>query len=195
METRKELNLKPAIITGAILFFVLILGFWFAGNYNSLVSSSNAVDNSWSKVETQYQRRLDLIDNVVASVKGSQVQEQKVFGDIAAARTQYGAAKTTDQKVAAASAMETSIAVIPRLQEAYPELKSNEQVSKLIAELAGTENSVATARNTYNDTVTNYNVNVTRFPKSIFAGLFHYEKRQLFKADAAASKAPKVNLQ
>lgn len=183
---------KPAIITAIVLGVILFLGLWFAGNYNSLVSASNGVDNAWSKVETQYQRRLDLIDNIVASVKGSQLQEQKVFGDIAKARTQYNQATSAEGKAEAASSIETNVALIPRLQEAYPELKSNEQVSKLIGELAGTENGILDVRNRYNDAVTNYNTNITRFPKSIFASMFDYDKRSLFKADSAASKAPTV---
>jgi LemA protein len=184
---------KPAIVTAVILGAFLFFGLWFAGNYNSLVVASNGVDNSWSKVETQYQRRLDLIDNVVASVKGSQLQEQKVFGDIAKARTQYNQANSAEGKAEAANSIETNVALIPRLQEAYPELKSNEQVTKLIAELAGTENGILDVRNRYNDAVTNYNNNITRFPKNIFAGLFNYDKRTLFKSDVAASKAPTVN--
>lgn len=184
---------KPAIVTATVFGTLAIIGLWLVGNYNSLVSASTGVDNTWAKVETSYQRRLDLIDNVVASVKGSQVQEQKVFGDIAKARSAYNSANTTDQKAAAASAMETNIALIPRLQEAYPELKSNEQVSKLIGELSGTENGIQEVRNRYNDAVTNYNTNIRRFPKSIFANLFGFDKRNLFKADEGASKAPKVS--
>lgn len=184
---------RPAIVTAVILGVLLFFGLWVSGNYNSLVTASNGVDNTWAKVETQYQRRLDLIDNVVASVKGSQLQEQKVFGDIAKARTQYNQANTAEGKAEAANSIETNVALIPRLQEAYPELKSNEQVSKLIAELAGTENGILDVRNRYNDAVTNYNTNITRFPKNIFAGLFNYDKRTLFKSDVAASKAPVVN--
>lgn len=184
---------KAAITTGAVLLIALMVFGWIAGNYNSLVVARSSVDNSWAKVETQYQRRLDLIDNVVSSVKGSQGQEQKVFGQIADARKQYSNASTTDEKAAAASQVETTIAMLPKLQEQYPELKSNEQVSKLIAELQGTENGIAAKRDTYNDTVTNYNNNISQFPKVMFAGLFHFEKAKLFKADVAASKAPKVD--
>ena len=186
---------KPAIVTGIILGSILVIGLWVGGNYNSLVTSKNAVDNSWSKVETQYQRRFDLIDNLVASTKGAQVQEQKVFLGIAEARTAYAKASTTNDKVAAAQQIDTQIALIPRLQEAYPELKSNQQVQSLMNELTGTENNIASARNDFNDTATNYNNNITRFPKSLFAGAFNFEKQSLFKADVGASKAVKVNLQ
>lgn len=186
---------KQARITGIVLVIILFVGLWIGGNYNSLTVSRNEVDNSWAKIETQYQRRLDLIDNVVASVKGAQGQEQKVFGDIAKARSAYNNAGNTSDKAAAASQLETNIAVIPKLQEAYPELKSNEQVTKLIDEVRGTEGQIATARDRYNDTATNYNNNISRFPKNIFANSFGFKKQSLFKADTAAAKAPKVNLQ
>ena len=185
---------KPAITTGIVLGVLLLLGLWLGANYNSLVSSKNSVDNSWAKVETDYQRRLDLIDNYVAVAKSSQVQEQKVFGDIAKARQQYNTAQTTSDKAQAASNIE-SINIVPRLQEAYPELKSNATLQNLATEIAGTENSIRDRRNTFNDTATNYNNNVSRFPKNIFAGIFGFHKTALFKAEAGASKAPRINLQ
>lgn len=185
---------KPAIFTGVLLMVVLILGILVASNYNNLVTSKNAVDNAWAKVETQYQRRLDLIDNLVASTKGAQTQEQKVFLGIADARTAYAKASTTNDKVAAAQQIDTQVALIPRLQEAYPDLKSNQQVQSLMNELTNTENNIASARNTFNDTANNYNNNITRFPKSIFAGWFNFDKQKLFKSDTGASSAPKVSL-
>lgn len=190
-EKRMKLS-KSAIVTGAVLFFIFFMGGWLAGNYNSLVAANEDVDNSWSKVETQYQRRFDLIGNVVESVKGSQLQEQKVFGDIANARKQYQSATSTDEKAQAASNIETNVALIPRLQEAYPELKSNQNVQMLMKELAGTEGQVATTRDKFNDTVTNYNKNVQRFPKNVFASLFGFKERAQFKAAQGADKAPQV---
>jgi LemA protein len=184
---------RSAIITAIALGILAFLGLWFAGNYNSLVSSRNAVDNSWAKVETQYQKRLDTIDNLATAVKSAQGQEAKVFGDIAKARQAYNSAGTTNQKAAAASQIE-SINIVPRLQEAYPELKSNAQVQSLMDQLMATEKDIAGVRNDYNDTVTNYNNNVSRFPKSIFAGIFGFQKAQLFKAEAGASKGVKLNL-
>lgn len=184
---------KPAITTGVALLAMFMLVGLFIGNYNSLVVARSTVDNSWAKVETQYQRRLDLVDNIVQSVKGSQGQEQKVFGQIADARKQYSNASTTDEKAAAASKVETTIAMLPRLQEQYPELKSNEQVSKLITELQGTENTIAAKRDAYNDTVTAYNNKIGVLPGAAFANLFNFHKASQFKADAAAATAPKVD--
>lgn len=183
---------KQAKVTAIVLGVLLFIGVWFGANYNSLVTSKNSVDNSWAKVETDYQRRLDLIDNYVSVAKGAQKQEVAVFGEIAKARQQYNSATTTDQKAQAASNIE-SINIVPRLQEAYPELKSNQTLNNLATEIAGTENSIRDRRNTFNDTATNYNNNVSRFPKNIFAGIFGYDKTALFKADAEARHAPKVN--
>lgn len=185
---------KPAIVSGVMLIFALMVSVWFMGNYNSLVGAREDVDNSWARVETQYQRRFDLIGNLVESVKGAQGQEQEVFGRIAEARKQYQNATTSDEKARAASAMETNIAVIPRLQEAYPELRSNETVKALMTELQSTENSVAAVRDKYNDTVTNYNKNIQSFPKNVFANIFGFDERQQFKATSGAEKVPTVKL-
>lgn len=184
---------KTALGFGICAGIVLLMGMWFAGNYNSLIASRNEVDKSWATVETQYQRRMDLIDNLVASVKGAQGQEAKVFIAIADARKQYASATTPDGKAKAADAVETNIALIPRLQEAYPELRSNEQVTKLMDQLTGTENGIQNARDGYNLTANNYNTNIERFPKNLFARTFGFTSRTLFKSDSGAEKAPKVN--
>jgi LemA protein len=183
---------RAAINTLVGLLIVFVLGLWLVGNYNSLVQARNDTTKSWSKVETQYQRRFDLVGNLVESVKGAQGQEAKVFGDIAAARTGYANASNPSDKAKAASAMETNIALIPRLQEAYPELKSNALVASLMTQLTGTEDGILGVRNTYNDTATNYNTNIESFPKSVFASVFGFKEFALFKADTAAAKAPAV---
>lgn len=185
---------KPAKVTGIVIGVLLVVVLWFAGNYNSLVSARNSVDNSKAKIDTQLERRYELIDNIVGSVEGSQAQESDVFGKIADARKIGGSSKDAGTQASANATIDTQIALLPRLQEAYPELKSNDQVSKLITELQGTAGQVATARDTYNDTVTNYNTNITRFPKSLFAGAFGFQKKELFKASAAAQTNPKVNI-
>ena len=182
----------PAIITGIVLGTVMLVFLWFTGNYNSLVGAKNQTDQSWSQVETQYQRRLDLVGNLVASTKGAQGQEREVFGKIAEARTQYNNATTSSDKAAAASSVETNVALIPRLQEAYPELKSNQQVQSLMNQLTGTEDGILAARDNYNKVATNYNTNIERFPKNVFANIFGFKPFALFKAKAAAANAPEV---
>ncbi len=184
---------KLAIGFGICAGSLLLIGLWFSGNYNSLVVSRNQVDKAWATVETQYQRRMDLIDNLVASVKGSQGQEKAVFIAIAEARKQYASATTPDGKATAANALETNIALIPRLQEAYPELRSNDQVTRLINQLTSTEDGIQGARDGYNLVANNYNTNIQRFPKNMFAHTFGFTARTLFKSDSGAEKAPKVN--
>ncbi len=185
---------KPAIVTGIIIAFVAILGLWLAGNYNSLVVANNSVNNSKAKIDTQLERRYELIDNIVESVKGSQAQESDVFGQIAAARKIGGSATSESAEAAANNTIDTQIALLPRLQESYPELRSNEQVTRLITELQGTAGQVATARDTYNDTVTNYNNNIASFPKNVFANIFGFKSAELFKVSDEAKSNPKVDL-
>lgn len=185
---------KVAIIVGSILGVLLLMGMWVMGNYNSLVSSRNQVEKSWSMVETTYQRRLDLIGNLVEFAKGAQGQELAVYGKIADARKIYdNPSSTSDQKAAAASTIETNVvALIPRLQEAYPDLKSNQQVQDGMNQLKSTEDGVQKARDAYNNVATNYNTSIERFPKNIFASSFGFTKKSLFKSDAEAAKATKV---
>lgn len=184
---------RTAITAGIVLTVMLFVGLWVGGNYNSLVSARNQVDKNWSNVETNYQRRFDLIGNLAESVKGSQAQESKVFKDIADARRNYTASGATpDQKAEAASQLETNVAIVPRLQEAYPDLKSNERMQQLMTELTKTEDGVLSARQKYNDTVNNYNTGIQRFPKNIFAGVFNFDPKPLFKADEGAAKAPQI---
>ena len=183
---------KTTLSSIVFLVFIFVTGLWLMGNYNSLVGSKTQVEKSWALVETQYQRRLDLIDNLVESVKGSQKQEITVFGDIAKARSAYNSASNQNDKAAAASQIETNIALIPRLQEAYPELKSNENIKTLMNDLRGTEDGIAKARDTFNTTASNYNGNVQKFPKNIFAKMFGFNKVTLFKAETGAEKGAKV---
>lgn len=181
-----------SIVVGSLLGIIVFVGLWFAGNYNSLVTARNQVDNAWASVETQYQRRMDLIDNLVQSVKGQQKQEVEVFGKIAESRQRVASAGTIDEKVQATNDLETNIALLPRLQEAYPELKTNELMNKLMTELAGTENTISVKRDEFNKTATNYNTNVTRFPKNMFASTFGFDKVSLFKSQSGAEQGAKV---
>lgn len=184
---------KSAIWTGAVLGFLLIVGLMFAGNYNSMVASRNKTTQSWGTVETAYQRRFDLIGNLVSSVKGAQGQEQAVFGKIADARAAYASASNPSDKAKAASQIETNVALVPRLQEAYPDLKSNQQVTQLMNQLTGTEDGIMSARNAYNDQATKFNTSIERFPSNVFAGLYGFKEFTLFKADPGAATAPKVD--
>lgn len=186
---------KPAIVTLVVLAVVGILLLVSVGNYNDLVRSRNQVSNNRAQIDTEYTRRYDLIDNIVQSVQGSQAQESDVFGKIAEARKIGGSGNASAQtEEQANNTIDTQIALLPRLQEAYPELKSNDQVSKLIAELQGTNNTIRDKKNAYNTTVTNYNTNITSFPKNIFAGIFNFDKEKLLEATTQERVNPKVEL-
>lgn len=182
---------KFLLILGAI-FIIGAMG--LVNFYNSLVAKTQAVDNQWAQVETQYQRRFDLIPNLVKSVEGMMAQEQEVFGQIAEARTRYSGAQTTDEKVKAAAQVESALGRLLVVMENYPELRSAENVSQLMDELAGTENRVAVERRRYNDLVRDYNTTVKRFPAKLIAGIFGFNERSFFEAAAGAEKAPEVNI-
>lgn len=181
---------KTAIKTAVALGLIAILAFWSIGNYNSLIKADNQVEQSWGSVETQYQRRLDLIDNLVEIVKGAQIQEKSVFGQLAEARSKY--AGGSNDKVEATGQVESALSRLLVITENYPELKSNQNVQALQSELAKTEDGISHARDGYNKAATNYNNNVRSFPKNLFSGWFGFKTRTLFKSDQGANKAPKI---
>ena len=183
-------KLLPLWITlGVLALIALVIG----SSYNGLVRSSNEVDAQWKQVGVQYQRRLDLIPNLVATAKGAQIQEQKVFSDIAAARANYAGARTQENQVQAANQLEGSLARLLVITENYPDLKSNENLLRVQDELAGTENRVAVERRRYNDVVKSFNTSTQLFPRSIVASLFNFHAKPYFEAAAGADQAPKVD--
>ena len=182
---------KGYIALIAVVVLLVIYGF---SAYNGLVKQNEQADAQWAQVETQYQRRLDLIPNLVNSVKGLMTQEQTVFTAIADARTHYGAATTPDQKAAAASQVESSLGRLLVVMENYPQLQSSAAVQNLMAQLEGTENRVSVERKRFNDVIQIYNTNIKRFPKNVFAGMFGFHARNYFQAAQGAEVAPTVNL-
>ncbi|MCL9972161.1 MAG: LemA family protein [Candidatus Pacebacteria bacterium] len=178
------------VVVGVVLLGALYLG----GTYNGLVAMSEGVDAQWAQVESQYQRRFDLIPNLVESVKGIMEQEQEVFTAIADARTRYAGAATPDAKAAAVGELESAFARLLVVVENYPQLRSVESVNALIAELAGTENRISVERMRYNEAVRDYNVSVKTFPRTLVASWFGFGPRTLFESVEGASQAPEVNL-
>lgn len=181
--------LTPLNIIGVLVIVVL---FSLMGYYNSFVTQSNAIDGQWKQVEVQYQRRFDLIPNLVESVKGLMQQEQKIFGDIAAARANYAGAKTPEQRVQAANQVESSLGRLLAIFENYPQIKSDQAVLKLMDELAGTENRVAIERRRYNELVQAYNTSIATFPGKLFAGIFGFSQKPYFNATTGSENAPSV---
>lgn len=166
----------------------------FFGAYNNLVTKATAIDGQWAQVETQYQRRYDLIPNLVASTKGFLEQEKTIFTEIAEARTRYDSAKTVDEKAAGASQVDSALARLLVIIENYPTLKSNETVARLMDELAGTENRVSVERRRFNELVQDYNLTIKRIPTNILAGLMGFKDRAYFESVTGAEVAPKVTL-
>ncbi len=182
--------LIPLVVIG-LLFVILFVS--FKNSYNGMVQRRNAVDQQFAQIDVQLQRRYDLIPNVVASVKGGQQQERDVIGAIAQARTQYAGARSADDRVAASNNLESALGRLLVINEQYPDLKSNALVQQLITELEGTENRVGQERRKYNDVVTDYNTHIQSFPRNLAAGMFGFDKRDLFLSAPAAQQAPTVD--
>ncbi len=175
-----------------VLAVVVIIGLYGASVYNGLVRSNEGVDAQWAQVETQYQRRFDLIPNLVASVQGAMKQEKEVFTALADARAHYAGAQSVDDKAAAAGQVESAFGRLLAIMENYPQLKSVDTVQSLMAEISGTENRISVERMRYNEMVRDYNIGVKTFPRSLMAGLFGFHARTMFEAAAGSDVAPKV---
>lgn len=175
-----------------IIGLVVLLGGWLVSSYNGFVTQGNAIDGQWKQVEVQYQRRFDLVPNLVESVKGLQKQEQKVFGDIAEARTRYSGAASVDAKAAAASQLESALGRLLVIMENYPQIKSDAAVARLMDELAGTENRIAVERRRYNELVQSYNTSLSVIPGNLLARLLGFARRTYFEASEGSESAPKV---
>ena len=179
--------------TYIILGIVVLVGLYVTMTYNRLVTTSEGADAQWAKVETQYQRRFDLIPNLVESVKGVMKQEQAVFTALAEARTRYSGAQTVDARAAAAGQVESALGRLLVITENYPQLKSSETVQTLMSQIEGTENRVSTERTRFNDMINGYNLTVKRFPSSAVASIFGFAERAYFEAVEGADSVQKVN--
>ena len=182
---------KTLIIIGVIVLILVSYG-WTS--YNGLVTIRENATAQWQQVEVQYQRRFDLIPGLVNATKAVLVQEQKVFSDIAEARTRYAGAQTVGEKVAAANATESALSRLLVVIENYPTLKSSETVRDLMVGLEGAENRISTERGRFNDAVRTYQTAIQKFPKNIFASVFGFKDIEYFQAQTGADVAPKVEL-
>ena len=187
------------LIIGILLF---ILFFWTRGSYNSMVSSRENVSTAWSKVESAYQRRADLIPNLVNTVKGVANFEQKTLTDVINARASASQVKIDPSNMDEASmqkfqdsqnSLGGALGRLLVVAEKYPELKATESFRDLQVQLEGTENRINTERNSFNDVAKAYNTNIQQFPRNIFASLFSFKARPYFNATAGSDKAPNVS--
>ncbi len=185
---------KTWIILGAVVAAIVIVVALIAGTYNSLVSLQMTVEEKQSTIQVDLQRRADLIPNFVASVKGYTDYEQSTLQAVTEARAAVGKAANAGEQAAANERLDSAIDIwVNAVTEAYPELKASAQFIALQDELAGTENRIAVSRKDYNDAAKNYNTAIRKFPKSIFAGIFGFEKVPFFEASEGAEQVPTVS--
>ena len=197
-----ESKIKKTLIAVAVIV-VAVIGIYrvFVGNYNSIVAYDEAVEASWAQVQNQYQRRLDLIPNLVATVQGYAAHEKETFIQVtqarAAAQSMAGAgvpqnSEEMEKAQGVQNALTAGLHSLLAVAESYPELKANENFLALQDQLEGTENRIAVARQDYNKSVQRYNTFIRTFPQSVIANNKGFEKRPQFAASQEAQSAPKV---
>ena len=196
------MKLSKGIITLLVIIGVFVLlFFWAMGGYNKMVSQQEQVTSAWSQVENVYQRRADLIPNLVATVKGYAAHEQETLEGVINARAK--ATQTTidptnmtqaglDKFQAAQGELSSALGRLMVVVEKYPDLKANQNFLELQAQLEGTENRITVERQKYNDTAKEYNTLIRQFPKNIIAGMFGFERKVYFEAKEGSENAPKV---
>ena len=184
---------KSSIVILAVIAIVIIIIAMFVSSYNNIVAKAEEVDNKFAAVDTQLQRRADLIPNLVNTVKGYAKQEQDVINSVTEARTKLAGATTVSDKAKADEELTGALNRLMVVVENYPDLKSSQNFIQLSDELAGTENRIATARRDYNEAVKEYNLKIKRFPTNIIAGMFGYSKRDYFESSEQSKEVPNVN--
>ena len=166
----------------ALVIIVALVAFVIA-TYNGLVQAKLKVDNAWSQIDVQLQRRFDLIPNFVETVKGYMTHENETFEKIAALRTSWADANSVSEKASLDNQLSDALKTIMAVSEGYPDLKANQNFADLSEELRNTENKISFSRQFYNDTVTMYNTKLEVFPSNIIASMFHFTARDLFEAE------------
>jgi LemA protein len=176
-----------------IVVILVLLGVMLVPSYNKFVTLEENVDQSYAQVENQLQRRMDLIPNLVNTVKGFAEHEREVIGDISDARARLAGAQGPEEQAAANDQLSGALSRLLVVVENYPDLKANENFRQLMDELAGTENRIGVARQDYNTEVAAFNKRVKRFPGKLTASIFGFDEKEYFKADEAAKEVPKVD--
>ena len=192
---------KSYIVIGIIVIILIGIFMWFKGSYNQMVTRSEGVSSQWSNVENQYQRRLDLIPNLVNTVKGYAKHEQNTLTQVVEARAKATQMrinfdqldeKTIQQFNSMQGELSSALSRLMAISEQYPNLKANENFRDLQAQLEGTENRIAVERRKFNEDVKSYNAYIRSFPKNILANMFGSTVKPYFEATAGAEKAPEV---
>lgn len=181
------------IVLAVVVAVIVILVGTFVGSYNGLVSKQTNVQEKAATIQADLQRRADLIPNLVETVKGYAAHEEGVYTAIADARSKLAGAKTIDEQQSANSDLDSAISRLLVVVENYPDLKANQNFIALQDQLEGTENRIKVSRTDYNAAAASYNASIRKFPTVIVAGMFGFEKVDLFQADANAQSAPQVS--
>jgi LemA protein len=179
-----EMGRTTKIVIVVIVLAIVVFAVWLVGAYNSLVRQEESIDSQWAQVTNEYQRKIDLIPELVATVDDYQEFESSTLENVTALRTQWMAAKTTEERVNASTELDRALIDIIVTYEEYPYLQSIEAVSSLMYTLEGTENRITVERMRYNDAVRAYNSDIRSFPKSMVAGWFDFEERSYYKSSA-----------
>ena len=182
-------GLKVGLVLIGIIILVIVM---FSGSYNSLVAKSEEVDNKYSDISVQLERRADLIPNLVNTVKGYMSHEENIIDKVTSAREKLVNADSVSDKVKANDELTSALNNLFVIVEAYPDLKSNTNFLNLQDELAGTENRIANSRRDYNEAVKSYNKDIKSFPKNILAGIFGFKEKEYFEAKESANDVPEV---
>jgi LemA protein len=188
------MNSRVGIIIGSVVGVIVLFIISIVGAYNGLVDRETRVDQSVADLEVQLQRRFDLIPNLVSAVEGALEQERDIIDSVTEARTRYAGATSSNDRLDAAANLEGALSRLLVVVENYPQVASLQNVRDLQVQLEGTENRVAQARRTYNESASEFNRSVRRFPRAIVASIFGFEKRELFEAQSGADQAPDVDL-
>ena len=191
------MGLGTYLIIGVVFILIILgsIGLSFMGSYNGFVSKGLDVDEKWSAVETQYQRRADLIPNLVSTVKGVANFEQETLTEVIAARSAWASAGTQEQKVDAANQIDSAISRLLVTVEAYPTLTATQAYKDLMVTLEGTENRISFVRVEYNASVKVYNKSIQSFPGNILAGMFGFSVKPFFEAKAGSEDSPVVDFE
>jgi LemA protein len=184
---------KGYMVIGIILAVIVILGVMLMSSYNNFVNLEENVDQSYAQIENQLQRRLDLIPNLVNTVKGYASHEKEVIASISDARARLAGANTVEEEATANAELTGALSRLLVVVENYPNLKADQQFTQLMDELSGTENRISVARKDYNDQVAVYNKKVKQFPGALIAGITGFEEKEYFTADPKAAQAPEVD--
>jgi LemA protein len=176
------------------LVVIAVIAIWIIGTYNSFISMTQQIDNQWAQVETQYQRRIDLIPNLVNTATGYMQFERSLLEEITALRTQWMSTTDIDDKVNIGNALDSALGRLIAVYENYPQLQAVQPVASLMDELAGTENRIAVERMRFNDKVRQYNTAILVFPSNILANMFGFSQRPYFESQEGADIVPVVNL-